>query len=256
MAFAGSQVLVHADDPTRFPTFYDVAAVIPETVEQHYLGRWDGHPVFAVAVEKSLALASDWQWLDLRRLLGLLDVELFHVAGRAAQILDWARNHRYCGRCGSLTGSHPAGERARVCPDCGFGAYPRINPCVISIVTRGDEILLARAHRFANGMFSALAGFMEVGETAEETLAREVREEVGVEIGAVRYFASQSWPFPSNLMLAYLAEYAGGDIRLQEEEIAEAGFFHYTDLPLLPPPGSIARAMIDHFVAERMAHHA
>lgn len=256
MAFAGSQVLVHAADPARFPTFYDVAALIPESAELHHLGSWDGHPVFAVAIAKSLAAGDDWQWLDLRRLLGVLDESLFHVAGRAAQILDWARNHRFCGRCGSPTGPHDRGERALVCPSCGFGAYPRINPCVIAIVTRGDEILLARAHRFANGMFSALAGFMEVGESAEQTLVREVREEVGVDIGAVRYFASQSWPFPSNLMLAYLAEYAGGEIRLQEDEIAEAGFFHYTDLPLLPPPGSIARAMIDHFVAERRAHHA
>lgn len=257
MAFAGGQILVDVGEEVRFPTWLDLVHHIPAEADLHHLGFWDGHPVFAVELGDGLSGdLGDWQWLDLRRLLGLLDTALFQVAGRAAQLLDWARNHRFCGRCGSPTAPHAGGERARVCTRCGFGAYPRINPCVIAIVTRGDEVLLARAHRFANGMFSALAGFMEVGENAEQTLVREVREEVGVEIGAVRYFASQSWPFPSNLMLAYVAEYAGGEIRLQEEEIAEAGFFHYTRLPLLPPVGSVARALIDHFVAERKAHHA
>ncbi len=256
LAFAGSQVLVDLAGPPRFPSFYEIAAWVPADAELHHLGHWEGQALFAVALDKQSGLDESLDWMDLRRLLGVLDESLFYVAGRATQILDWARNHRFCGRCGAPTARHEGGERALVCTRCGFGAYPRINPCVIAIVTRGDEILLARAHRFANGMFSALAGFMEVGETAEQTLIREVREEVGVEIGDIRYFASQSWPFPSNLMLAYLAEYAGGEIRLQEEEIAEAGFFHYTDLPLLPPAGSIARAMIDHFVAERTAHHA
>lgn len=223
----------------------------------HFLGHWQGQPVFTLAWPEAVEAAeAGWQWLPLRQLLALLDGGRFHLAARAAQILGWARDHRYCGRCGGDTGPDARGERALVCGRCGFGVYPRINPCVIGIVTRGDEILLARAHRFANGMYSALAGFMEVGESAEQTFAREVREEVGVEVRDLRYFGSQCWPFPSNLMLGFLAEYAGGDIRLQEDEIADAAFFHYTDLPLLPPAGSIARAMIDHFIAERRAHHA
>lgn len=256
LAMSGGQLLVADESPLHYPTYLELAAQLPADDQLHHLGSWQGRPVFAVAVARGFAAPEPFGWLDLRRLLGVVEAEFFHVAGRAAQILDWARNHRYCGRCGGETGPHAGGERALICRSCGFGAYPRINPCVISIVTRGDEVLLARAHRFGNGMYSALAGFMEVGESAEETLAREVREEVGVEIARVRYFASQSWPFPSNLMLAYLADYAGGDIRLQEDEIADAGFFHYTDLPLLPPGGSIARAMIDHFVAERTAQHA
>lgn len=256
LAFAGSRVLVDLTGAPRFPRFDEVAARIAVDAELHHLGHWDGQALFAVELDQRPLQDDLFEWMDLRRLLGVLDDELFYVAGRASQVLDWARNHRYCGRCGGPAGAHPGGERARVCTHCGFGAYPRINPCVIAIVTRGDEVLLARAHRFANGMFSAVAGFMEVGENAEQTLVREVREEVGVEIADIRYFASQSWPFPSNLMLAFTAAYASGELRLQEDEIAEAGFFHYTDLPLLPPPGSIARALIDHFVAERRAHHA
>lgn len=254
IALGGSQILI-AEEGGGLPSYLDLAAQLPDDDALHYLGTWDGRPLYAVALSRSLTF-DGWQWAELRLLLTVLDAGLFDVIGRAAQILEWARNHRFCGRCGSPTAPDARGERLLTCTACGFGAYPRINPCVIGIVVRGDEILLARAHRFVNGMFSALAGFMEVGERAEHTLAREVREEVGVEITNIRYFASQPWPFPSNLMLGFIADYAGGDIVLQDDEIAEAGFFHYADLPQLPPRGSIARAMIDHFVAERTAHHA
>jgi len=256
LAFSGSRLLVDAAQPGRFPSFIDLAALIPAEAQLHHLGLWEGRPLFTVGVEQPFMADGPWAWVDLRRLLGTLDDALFQLAGRASQLLSWAQDHRHCGRCAAVTRLHEGGERLLVCTGCGHGVYPRINPCVIAIVTRGDEVLLARSHRFTNGMFSALAGFMEVGESAEQTLVREVREEVGVEISGIRYFASQPWPFPSNLMLGFIAEYAGGELRLQEDEIAEAGFFHYTDLPLLPPPGSIARALIDHFIAERRAHHA
>lgn len=255
-AFSDTQLLL-CPRSYQLPVYSDVLACTSEDAEWHFLGRLGDQPCFAVNV----ADASPATWpagfvmVPLRQLIMAPDTTLFQLAGRAAQILDWARTHRFCGQCASPMQGHALNERARVCPNCDHSCYPRINPCVIVVVVRGDDLLLARAHRFTNGMFSALAGFMEVGESAEDTLVREVREEVGVEIANVRYVTSQPWPFPSNLMLGFIADYAGGDLRLQDDEIAEAGFYRYDQLPLVPPPGSIARLLIDHVVDERTKFH-
>lgn len=255
-AFSGAQLLL-CPRSYALPTYMDVLACTDEGAEWHFLGHLEGQPCFAVALAESLtvALPDGFAMLPLRQLIMAADSTLFQLAGRAAQILDWARTHRFCGQCATPMQGHALNERARVCPSCGHSCYPRINPCVIAVVVRGDELLLARSHRFTNGMFSALAGFMEVGESAEDTLVREVREEVGVEITNLRYVTSQPWPFPSNLMLGFIADYAGGELRLQEDEIAEAGFYPYDQLPLVPPPGSIARLLIDHVVRERTNSH-
>lgn len=257
LVFQGGRILV-LDEPGShpFPVLRDAAWLGMEELAREYLGRLGGAGVFAVAVPEGAEPPAGYRFEDLRRLLGQIGDTLFTLAGRAFQVLEWERNHRYCGRCGTPTVGHPQGERARVCPACRLSSYPRINPCVIVTVTRGDEILLARAHRFTRPMFSALAGFIEAGESAEETLRREVREEVGVEVTDLRYFGSQSWPFPNNLMLGFHAEYAGGEIRPQEDEIAEAAFFRFDDLPPIPPPGSIAHALIQDFVARCRARGA
>ncbi len=255
-SFSGAQLLL-CPRSYALPTYIEVLTCTAENAEWHFLGQLDGQPCFAVALAEPLtaAVPDGFELLHLRMLILAPDVTLFQLAGRAAQILDWARTHRFCGHCGTPTQAHATGERARVCPRCEHSAYPRINPCVIAVVVRGDELLLARSHRFTNGMFSALAGFMEVGESAEDTLVREVREEVGVEIANVRYVTSQPWPFPSNLMLGFIADYAGGELCLQEDEIAEAGFYRYDQLPFVPPPGSIARLLIDQVVRERTNFH-
>lgn len=248
LTFRDGRVLV-ADADLSFPRSQDFAGLDMAELSRHYLGRLGGFGVYAVAVAPDALPPAGYRFDDLRRLLGQVDDLRFGLAGRALQILEWERSHRFCGRCGSATVSHSAGERARVCPACGFASYPRINPCVIVAVTRGEEILLARAQHFSRPMFSTLAGFIEAGETAEETLHREVLEEVGVRVCNPRYFGSQSWPFPGNLMLGFHAEYAGGELVLQEAEIAEAGFFHFSALPPIPPAGSIAHALIQDFVA-------
>ncbi|HET8729994.1 MAG TPA: NAD(+) diphosphatase [Moraxellaceae bacterium] len=257
LVFQGGRILVSDDaEHGLFPLLHDVSWFGMDAEARHFLGRLEGRGVFAVSVPESAVAPAGWRFDDLRRLLGLASDAEFSLAGRAFQVLEWERNHRYCGRCGTLTQSHPLGERARVCPSCRLSSYPRINPCVIVAVTRGDEILLARAQRFTRPMFSTLAGFMEAGESAEETLHREVLEEVGVRVTNLRYFGSQSWPFPNNLMLGFHAEYAGGELRLQEEEIAEAGFFRFDALPPTPPRGSIAHALIQDFVERCRARHA
>jgi NAD+ diphosphatase len=129
--------------------------------------------------------------------------------------------------------------------------YPRLSPAAIVLIRHGDKVLLARSPGFPPGMYSVLAGFVEPGESIEETIYREIREEVGVEVTNVRYFGSQPWPFPNSLMIGFTADYAGGELRKDPEEIEDAGWYSIDDLPVLPPKVSIARAMIDQFVAER-----
>jgi len=166
------------------------------------------------------------------------------VAGRAVQLVDWARSHRFCGRCGTPTEA-VAGERAMRCPSCRLMAFPRLAPAIITLVTRGDEALLARGVQFRGPMFSTLAGFVEAGESLEDAVHREVREEVGVEITDVTYRASQPWPFPHSLMLGFRARWVSGEIDIDPNEIAEAAWFHRDELPNIPPRISIARKLID-----------
>lgn len=251
LVFRGGDVLL-ADDPQLgvFPSLKNFSWLGLEETSRHYLGILDEQGVFAISVPPSSEAPEGYRFESLRYLLGTVSEAFFSLAGRASQIIEWAQTHRYCGRCGSETVSHPQGERAKVCPSCALTSYPRINPCVIVAVTRGEEILLARATRFNRPLFSTLAGFIEAGESAEEAVRREVKEEVGVELGKLAYMSSQPWPFPGNLMLGFQAEYQSGEIVLQEDEIAEAAFFHYSALPMIPPPGSIANQLIQAFVKQ------
>jgi NAD+ diphosphatase len=185
---------------------------------------------------------------DLYSLYGRVPDVQWHVAGRAVQLVDWARTHRFCGRCGTPT-APAVGERAKRCPSCGLLAFPRLAPAVITLVRRGDEALLARGRTFRLPMYSCIAGFVEPGENLEQAVRREVREEVGVELGEVRYYGSQPWPFPHSLMLGFLADWAGGDIVIDEHEIVDARWFHRDDPPPVPPGISIARRLIDTWLA-------
>ena len=213
------------------------------------VGELDGSRCFAADVGREATPPDGMSFRVLRRLLGEIDEEMFAVAGRAKQIVDWNRNHRFCGRCGTGTGPGPT-ELSKQCPNCGMVFYPRLSPAAIMLVTRGDEVLLARSPHFPPGMYSALAGFVEPGESVEQTVAREVKEEVGLEVRNPRYFGSQSWPFPDSLMIGFTAEYAGGELQFEPEEIEDAGWFDVEALPDLPPKLSIARALIDAFVKD------
>lgn len=173
------------------------------------------------------------------------------VAGRAVQLLEWQRTHRYCGRCGVETDDVP-GERAKRCPECGLLAFPRLAPAVITLITRDDgRALLARNASFPVPMYSCLAGFVEPGETLEEAVVREVHEEVGLDVGRVRYHSSQPWPFPHSLMIGFEAAWTGGEIVVDGVEIAEADWYEPDDLPPVPPRLSIARRLIDDWAARR-----
>ena len=228
--------------------YADLAAMGVDFEAGHYLGRLDDVDCYAVQLSDTVGAPAETAFEGLRALYGRLPDAVFSIAGRAIQILLWDSTHRFCGRCGQPTVNAPA-ERAKLCPQCGLLSFPRLSPAVIMLVQRGDELLLARNKTFAGGFFSVLAGFVEPGESLEETVAREVKEEVGLEVADIRYFGSQPWPFPHSLMIGFTATYAGGEIRLQEDEIAEAAWFsRHGELPHLPGNLSIARRLIDWFL--------
>jgi NAD+ diphosphatase len=213
-----------------------------------FIGVLHGRHCWAVDTGASVGPASDQAFVDLMRLFGEVDEATWVAAGRAVQLVEWARNHRYCGRCATATEESP-GERARRCPQCGLLAFPRLAPAIITLVERDDgRALLARNARWPQKMYSCLAGFVEPGETVEAAVQREVGEEVGIDIDGLRYYGSQPWPFPHSLMLGFHARYAGGAITCDDREIAEARWFPPEALPNLPGPISIARRLIDDWV--------
>lgn len=216
----------------------------------HFVGMLGTTACWAVDCPDGAPPHEDAAFVNLFQLYGRLPEVQWHVAGRAVQLVQWARTHRYCGRCGGPT-SPAAGERAMRCPACGLLAFPRLAPAVITLVTRGDEALLARGVSFRAPMYSCLAGFVEPGETLEQAVRREVREEVGIEVGNLRYLGSQPWPFPHSLMIGFFAEWAGGEIEVDPREIVDAAWYRFDALPTIPPGISIARRLIDTWVADR-----
>jgi len=185
-------------------------------------------------------------WLRLREIFGATDPELRRLAGPAARalgLINWHHSARFCGRCGSPLVDHD-NEIARKCSQCGNVTYPRISPAVIVAVEKEGKILLAR-HSYRNqDMFACVAGFLEHGETLEECVAREVREEIGIEVHKIRYAGSQSWPYPDQFMVAFRAEWKSGEIHVDPSEILEAKWFDRDDLPNHPMPGTVAWNLI------------
>lgn len=219
-------------------------------IAEHGLGHYRGEPLYMLELADKTELPG-CHWQSLRQAMLEGDAEAFRMLGYAAQIGTWASDNRFCGGCATAMVLVP-GERAMHCPRCNLRHYPRLSPSMIVLVTRGDEVLLARSPRFVTGVYSTLAGFVEPGESVEQCVAREVREEVGVEVRDIVYQGSQNWPFPHSLMLGFHAQYAGGEIVRQEAEIEDARWFSIHELPPLPASRSIARYLIDLYVARRL----
>jgi len=249
--FIRDALVQFGDSPGAFPwRHYRAAGLV--AARAHPIGRHGGRGHVAVGLDDAsgtVRLPDGLRSAGLRSWFGVVDDATMSIAMRAVQVLEWDRTHRFCGACGTPTGNAD-GERAKRCPACGLTVYPRISPAMMVLVTRGRELLLGRGLNFPAGRYSALAGFLEAGETIEEAVHREVREEVGVEVSNLRYFGSQSWPFPNSLMIAFRADWAGGDVRADPAELADAGWFAPDAMPQLPPRTSIARALIDATLAE------
>jgi NAD+ diphosphatase len=212
-----------------------------------FLGELAGAPCFAHLLGDGEPAPEGTDAIALRQLFGALPDDDFGIAGRAIGVTAWDRDHRYCGRCGSPT-ERSATERVRTCTRCGHGAYPRLSPAIIALIERDGRALLARNARFPRPFYSTLAGFVELGESLEQAVAREIQEEAGISITDIRYFGSQPWPFTNSLMIGFTARWAGGEIVPEPTEIADADWFAPDELPPVPPRLSIARELIDDFV--------
>jgi NAD+ diphosphatase len=249
LIFQGGKILISSNGgDTRLPFLEDLSSLGIEAARAHFLGLADGNPCRTVEVPSDMPAPEDWAFEGVRSLFGRISDGFFAVAARALEVLEWDRTHRFCGSCGAET-TLKQGERARECPSCGHLSFPRISPAVIVAVVKDDKLLLARARRFPPGFYSVLAGYVEPGETLEECVAREVKEETGVDVRNLRYFASQPWPFPHSLMVAFTAEHAGGEIRIDESELVDAGWYTADALPSLPDPITVARRLINWFIS-------
>ena len=237
-AFAEGDMLLPEGEDVLAPSLLDAEA-------RHYLGRLGGLDAWALRVT---TIPSGWRRVPLRTAMMAMPAALMEVASRAAQVIEWDCAHRFCGACGTST-ERVEHERARRCPSCGRQAYPRVTPAMMVLVWRPGEVLLARSPRFAKGVYSALAGFVEAGETLEQCIEREVAEEVGVGVTDLRYYGSQSWPFPHSLMVAFTARWTGGEIVPQLGEIEDARWYPLDALPAIPPRFSISGHLIRATVA-------
>ncbi|MEE2664730.1 MAG: NAD(+) diphosphatase [Myxococcota bacterium] len=216
-----------------------------------YLGTLGDTHCFAARLSDSSTPPPGMTYRDLMSLFASIEPQIHQIAGRAAQLLDWERTHQLCGACGKPTEPSTT-DRSRVCSGCGLAQFPRLAPAIIVTVERDDEILLARSPHFPPGLYSTLAGFVEPGESVEECVAREVREEVGVEVDQIRYFDSQPWPFPNSLMLGFTTTWKSGEIQIDGQEIVDAKWFHCDDMPTrFPGRISISQWLIDDFLRRR-----
>jgi NAD+ diphosphatase len=248
-AFRGRELLVAEGGAALPPHPPEALGLAPLRV--HYLGALGAQACFGAELGPACSAPASLEFLDLRALFGRLPAPLHGVAGRAVQIVEWDRTHRFCGACATPT-RPVAGERALACPRCGLVNFPRLAPAIIVAVERGDEILLGRGPAFPPGIYSVIAGFVEPGESVEDAVRREVREETGVEVEDVRYFASQPWPYPHSLMLGFQARWRSGALHVDPKELEDAAWFHRDAMPTLFPGNvSIAQWLIHDFLRRR-----
>jgi NAD+ diphosphatase len=244
LAFSRGRMLV-APDGLHLPYLKSLEELGITPVRTQYLGLLEGKHCFSAELSPDTEAPEGTEYMDLMSAYSVLDEDIYLLAGKATQIITWDQTHQYCGRCGNKT-EYMSGERGKKCSVCGFMSFPRLSPATITAVIKDKQILLSQYAAFrGRGMHTIIAGFVEPGETLEECIHREVFEEVGVRVKNIRYLKSQPWPFQNSLMMGFVAEYDSGDIKVDENEIANADWFDLNSLPETPPPLSIARRIID-----------
>ena len=238
--------ITNSDKPTIFSEANPADFLCP-VLSVQYLGHLNATTCYAVEVASGTAPPAGWQYSGVRELFGRIPEDELAIAALAVQIIDFDRTTQFCGRCGAGTRQLRT-ERAKFCSDCNLITYPRLSPAIIVLILKDDQILLASSPRFPPGLHSVIAGFVEPGEMLEHAVHREVKEEVGIVVKNIRYFGSEPWPFPHSLMIGFVADYAGGEIAIDSNEILSAGWFSRDNLPPIPSPMSISRALIDWWV--------
>ncbi|MGB9978225.1 NAD(+) diphosphatase [Methanobacterium sp.] len=245
--FNQNKMLITNNSKIKIPYVKDIKELNVFPIRTQYLGTLDGHPCYSVEVNSEMNKLEEMDFRDLRLLYNILDEDIFLLAGKAFQTVNWDQTHQYCGRCGIQTEALQ-GENAKICPECGFISYTRISPAIITAILKDDKILMAHGKDFPENRYSIIAGFVEPGETLEECVKREVMEEVGIKVKNIRYFGSQPWPFPHSLMIGFISEYESGEICVDNYEITDAKWFDVDNLPELPSKMSISREIIDWYI--------
>jgi NAD+ diphosphatase len=240
-----NQLLVDAD--LQLIRVEEIVPLLSWVQRPIHLGTLDGLSVVTGELTNDVLYPPDWRFAEMRALYGTLPETHYHLTGHAAQIVTWDTNHQFCSKCGAPA-LPSTFDRAKICTACGFMNYPRISPSMIVAVTKGNQLLMARSPHFPPDLYSVPAGFVEPGETLEQCVAREVREETGIEVKNIRYSQSQPWAYPHSIMIGFTAEYAGGDIVIDPVEIEDARWMTADEIPRLPSEASIARRLIDTFL--------
>ena len=245
--YSGYRLLVQTlTDRESLPLTDDLHTLGIDIEHRLYLGELRGKACYAAAGNTQNNLAK-LHFVELRSLFSSLENGLFELALLGVHLVEWDKTYRFCCKCRAELVSRQD-IRAKECPECGRLEFPRLSPAIIVLIEKDDTLLLARSPRFAGEFFSVLAGFVEPGESLEAAVHREVMEETGIAVTNVNYFGSQPWPFPDSLMIGFTAQYESGDIRVDGEEIIEAGWFRADSLPKVPGKLSIARKLIDFFL--------
>ncbi len=242
--FKLNNMLVELEKSHNIPFYKNLSEINIFPNRTQYLGLFNGYPCFSVEVDPGTIAPEGMDFQDLRSSYSDLDEDVYLLAGRAVQIITWDCNHQFCGKCGTpnLTKDD---EMAKVCPKCGFTSYTRLSPAVITAIVNDGKLLMAQHNHIPGNRYGLIAGFVEAGETLEEAVQRETMEEVGLKVKNIKYFGSQPWPYPHSLMIAFTAEYAEGEIKVDGDEITQAKWFSPENIPPTPSKISIASELID-----------
>ncbi len=241
----GSILLQKEAEIYRIPESNEAPFVTEGTL--HLVGILDGKPCITGSLNEEFLETENYKMIGLRDSYDFLPEPVHRLAGKAGEIIHWDRNTRFCSACGSPARLHTA--ISKICTGCGKEMFPQITPAILVLVKRGEEILLVHARNFRSNLYSLVAGFVETGENLEECVQRELREETSLEVRNIRYFGSQEWPYPSGIMIGFIADYVSGDLYYADGELTSGGFYSKDNLPELPQRLSLARRMINAWLA-------
>ena len=238
----GKLVVEHEGEAYRLPACEEAPSAF--TSESFKLGD----DCFGAMIDAEALLPESMELMDLRTSYGFISHEEYTLAGKGWELLFWDSHTHFCGDCGGKMRRHS--PISKICARCGREIFPQLSPAVLVLVRKGDEALLVHARTFRRPFYGLVAGFVETGESLEECVAREVMEETNLRVKNIRYFGSQAWPYPANLMIGFTADYESGELRFMDHELSDGGFFTRDNHPEIPPPPSLARTLIDSWLNE------